>query len=542
MPTTRQPSASPRHEEGRRSRPGRGGGRAGRRLDLTVESSTRRNRGATVRWPWPLVVIVGALLAVVAQWAVLGALLVPEWLGIVDGHFPDLLTGAGQLWLLAHGVPMQALGMTVSVAPLGLTAVILLTGEETCRYGARVLRATRRRDHARPSRGDATVVAALHASVHLAAAVVIASAVGADRWWRVCLGAVLVGITSGVVGAWRGTRRDVRAALPSWARPVPAGIAVASAVVLAGGAAALTASLAVHAGRVVDFHRSLDPGAWGGVVLVLIGLAWLPNAVLWAGAWCLGPGFSLGVGTWASPLGVRWQLVPGLPLLGGLPDPGLPSPWQQLWFLVPVAAAALGTVVVTRQRPEAGFERTTGLGIATGAGGGLAVGLLAAFSGGSLGTGRLAHVGPALPATLAVGVGVMTLAGMATGFAVGSLRWHRDPANRAVPAEVGTATDDVPADAGTAAGGHPGPPEREAEAGHDGQAPEQGDLGEDPDTDPTRVVARSLARPDRGSPAPSDPHRGSRVPRPDLGRPGPTGAAAPHGEASEPHHEGGGEV
>ena len=74
-----------------------------------------------MRWPWPVTTIVGVLLVLVGQWAVLAGLITPAWMRTGRSGFTEVLVGAGKLWLTAQGVPHDLVGIHVAVIPLGLT-------------------------------------------------------------------------------------------------------------------------------------------------------------------------------------------------------------------------------------------------------------------------------------------------------------------------------------------------------------------------------------------------------------------------------------
>jgi hypothetical protein len=111
-------------------------------------------------------------------------------------------------------------------------------------------------------------------------------------------------------------------------------------------------------------------------------------------------------------------------------------------LVVPYLAGAFGGVLVVRAAPSPAAEVAPLWGFACGAATGCVVGILAAFSGGPLGSGRLASVGPSgwqagLVATLEVGVAAAVAAGAANW-----LRLRREPGlaaalERATPARAG---------------------------------------------------------------------------------------------------------
>jgi hypothetical protein len=94
---------------------------------------------------------------------------------------------------------------------------------------------------------------------------------------------------------------------------------------------------------------------------------------------------------------------------------------------LPYADGVVGGILVARAAPTPAVEVAPLWGFACGVAAGCAIGVLAAFSGGPLGSGRLAAVGPsgwqaALVAVLEAGVAAAVAAGLANW-----LRVRRDP-------------------------------------------------------------------------------------------------------------------
>ncbi|WP_405389058.1 DUF6350 family protein [Streptomyces sp. NBC_01102] len=203
--------------------------------------------------------------------------------------------------------------------------------------------------------------------------------------------------------------------------------AAAGVMVLLGGGALLVAvALVWHAGPARESFLALS-GHWAGrVSVLLLALALVPNAAMWGAAYGLGPGFSLGTASTVTPLAFVGQpALPDFPLLHAVPSqgPGTVANWAAV--AVPVVAgltvarfAARGAAPVRGERDEAwsagGTAQVAALA-AVGCGAGTAV--LAAASGGPLGTGALAEFGPvwwlvgpaALAWTAAIGVPVALL-------------------------------------------------------------------------------------------------------------------------------------
>src|SRR5208283_4024058 len=118
--------------------------------------------------------------------------------------------------------------------------------------------------------------------------------------------------------------------LPVRSRSVTTGMLVTLALLTATGAVLAGGSLALHLGQVRALTDNLSPGPAGSALLLLAELAYLPNAVVWAIAFSLGPGFAFGAGTFVAPTGSALGVMPGFPMLAALPaGTGIPA-WLSL--------------------------------------------------------------------------------------------------------------------------------------------------------------------------------------------------------------------
>jgi hypothetical protein len=162
--------------------------------------------------------------------------------------------------------------------------------------------------------------------------------------------------------------------------------------------------------------------------------------VIWAVCFTLGPGFAFGAGTVVAPTGAALGPLPMFPMLAAMPSgahASLPSWVSVLMLVVPYLAGAFGGVLLVRAAPSPAAEIAPLWGSACGAATGVVIGVLAAFSGGPLGSGRLAVVGPSgwqagLVAILEVGVAAGVAAGVANW-----LRLRREPGLAAALAAPG---------------------------------------------------------------------------------------------------------
>jgi len=74
-----------------------------------------------------------------------------------------------------------------------------------------------------------------------------------------------------------------------------------------------------HMSQVKNITISLEPGIFGGVLLLFLNVLYLPNAAVAVAAYFSGTGVAVGAGTLISPLWYHLGQIPALPLLGILP-------------------------------------------------------------------------------------------------------------------------------------------------------------------------------------------------------------------------------
>lgn len=322
---------------------------------------------------------------------------------------------AADAWLVGHGVDVQVPAMgdaadvfgvagvaafDVTIAALGFALVTLLM---SVRAGRRI--------GATPHRRTGLVTAA---ATFAALALVVALSATHPAAVPAPVQAValptLVFIAGLAVGARRARagRRGERTALSDLVERVPYGVRAVAAASLRGGVAAVAGVVALSAAstavligvryaEIVGLYEAAHAGALGGVALTLAQLALAPNLVLWAASWFVGPGFAIGVGSSVGPFATSLGTVPVIPVLGAVPAQA--PAWGFAGLAIPVVAGFLAGVLAGRRMTAvlggtASLLQRVGTGVGTGAAGGVILLILAAWSGGSAGPGRLAVVGP----------------------------------------------------------------------------------------------------------------------------------------------------
>jgi hypothetical protein len=378
-------------------------------------SAGRTGPGARPARPLVVTGAIAACAAAASGLAVLVTLTAIGWItaphvGIGSG-LGGVLRTAALLWLVAHHVGFTVRGAgRIGMLPLGLVllpgALLALAGRWVVHAGA----VTRLR-HV----GYAALALALPYTL-LAGALAVASrsARVAPTLWQAVVASFLLAVVAGGLGAARGLAPWSRLTglLPARPRSIVMGMLGSVGVLVAAGAVLAGGSLAVHLAEVRAASDALAPGPTGAALLLLAQLAYVPNAIVWAIAYTLGPGFAFGAGTFVAPTGSALGTVPIFPMLAALPGGARPGAqgWVALLVLaVPYLAGAFGGIVTARITPTPVIEAAPLWGFIAGAAAGGLIGLTAAFSGGPLGDGRLAVVGPSgwqvsLVATLEIGV------------------------------------------------------------------------------------------------------------------------------------------
>ena len=313
-------------------------------------------------------------------------------------------------WLAAHGSGVYVQGVVVSMVPLGLSllcAVVLWrlsvrAGEALWSHGPDAARlADGERDWTVPLAGAGLLLgygAVVVTTLRLAGTAATAPSTSGALVWTTVLVALL-GVPAVAVGSGRAAVRAallppvVREAFALASRLLLGWLAVGTLLVLV----ALATDLGTAANVLAQLHTSVGEALLVGALCLLL----LPAAVLFAGAYLLGPGFAVGTGTVVSPTAVVLGPVPMVPLLAALPDAGTTPGWAPWLVVTPFVLAAVVAFRAARRHPPQRWEDAVARGLGGGVAAGLVVGILAVLAGGAVGPGRMREVGvPGLEVTL----------------------------------------------------------------------------------------------------------------------------------------------
>jgi hypothetical protein len=332
---------------------------------------------------------------------------------------------AGDLWLLGNGVDLlltidpelalrlgiegAQLPFEVGIAPLGFAVLTVILGLRSGRRLAAtpypvtgavvgiVTLAALALLVCTSAREQAALPSVAQSILFPAVVYAVGIAIG-YAWTARRVAPAEFGAASGIRHWWNGRR----AALAEGDRGLIAlafrAGAISAAAVIGFSAIAMALILVFNFSSIVALYESLQAGLVGGISLTVAQLALLPNFIVWTASWFVGPGFAIGTGSAVSPLGTQLGLVPSLPILGALPHGTAALGFVGL--LVPIVvgyltAATLRPAYLAAVQGHGGrVRRLIATAVGSGAVGAAILALLALWSGGAAGPGRLADVGP----------------------------------------------------------------------------------------------------------------------------------------------------
>jgi hypothetical protein len=108
--------------------------------------------------------------------------------------------------------------------------------------------------------------------------------------------------------------------------------------------------LLVNISMVKNLTTVLQPGIFGGFLLLLLNILYIPNAVVSTLAYFSGVGFAVGSGTLVSPTSFRLNNIPAMPLLGALPENKSFISLVGILFIVAAGALLVTWTVSLNQR------------------------------------------------------------------------------------------------------------------------------------------------------------------------------------------------
>jgi hypothetical protein len=366
-----------------------------------------RPTGTTVR---PTFLITGALGALWAALIGLVIVAIPVFLTQItstsaSAEWGSTLRASSAAWLVANDVPIRLGDVWYSLLPWGLLVIPVVLLVLAGRWAAHVSHAS--------TRGERAVVI-VSAVIVYAILGLVASRVSEEP--SAATSAVRAAITTAIVAllafGWGVLRVRIAAhrdALSPTRRVIARAGGLAILLLIAVSSVIFLIALLIGFPTAVDMQNALDAGPVGGLVLLLLGLGYLPMMLTWTLAYLAGSAVTIGAGSVISPFvpsSVPTELPP-FPLLAALPSGSSTAQW-----FLPLLLVASGVIVgvwISRRIVLPALRRA-GVAAASSAIAAIAVLLAALMSHGSVGLDRLRDLGPA-PLLTAIAVFVLLSVG-----------------------------------------------------------------------------------------------------------------------------------
>lgn len=345
----------------------------------------------------PLTIVWAAQYGFAVDWAVFWRASVDTWL---LGHGVDVNVTLDMVLATDLGVAPADSSFFITIAPLGFAVLTLLLA---VRAGRRVGETKHRGIGGAVS---LATFAVLSAGLTLTAVYPLARPSLSQGFVLPAL-VFALGLGIGLLQTRRPADDDNGSSIRDWISDWSPSIRAAAATALRAGAASVAAViavssllvavlLAVNYATVISLYESLHSGVVGGIAVTVGQLAFLPNLVLFAASWLIGPGFALGAGSSVSPIATQLGPIPAVPFFGAVPTGDLAFGF--VGILVPVAAGFLVAAVLRPRLVDTlDVDRPVlwlvGIGLGAGVVAGLLFGILSWAAGGAAGPGRLAEVG-----------------------------------------------------------------------------------------------------------------------------------------------------
>lgn len=302
----------------------------------------------------------------------------------------SVLRSSSAAWLVANDVPIRLGAVWYSLLPWGLLVIPVVLLVLAGRWAAHV-------SHAK-TRGERAVVIATAVIVYALLGLVASLISGTES---VATSATRSAITTAVVAllafGWGVLRARIaarRVALSPTRRIIGQAAGLAIIVLIAVSSVIFLVALLTGFPTAIDMQTALNAGPVGGLVLLLLGIGYLPMMLTWTLAYSAGSAVTIGAGAVVSPFvpnSVPTELPP-FPLLAALPSGSSTAQW-----FLPVLLVGAGVLVgiwISRRIVLPALQRA---GVAAASSGIAAIAVLLAvlMSNGSVGVERLRDLGPA---------------------------------------------------------------------------------------------------------------------------------------------------
>ncbi len=229
--------------------------------------------------------------------------------GSASGSTSDPIRGAVWIWLGAHHLPFQ-----LALPPTSLPGYLTFLPIGGLVLPFLVIRAAFNRAIDRLQgdfhdiNGVRLIFSGMYAALLTALAFFSGSTAVTPQWYLAPIFGFLLALVATLSSGYRvNPSRSLR-------------IALRITAIFMGAALIVTALLLIlNFTQVKNITISLQPGFFGGLLLLVLNVLYLPNAAVATAAYFSGTGLAVGAGTIVSPWWYQLGQIPALPLLGILP-------------------------------------------------------------------------------------------------------------------------------------------------------------------------------------------------------------------------------
>ena len=229
--------------------------------------------------------------------------------GSASGSTTDPIRGAVWIWLGAHHIPFQ-----LALPPTGITGYLtyLPIGGVVLPFIAIRSAFNRAIDRLQGDFHDINGVRVIFSSMYALLVTALSfsskSTAISPQWYLAPIIAFLIALIATLTAGHKvSPSRPVRISIRIWALCLGASLILVMVFIFA------------NFSQVKNITTSLQPGFFGGLLLLFLNVLYLPNAAVGLASYFAGTGLAVGAGTLVSPLWYHLGQIPALPLLGILP-------------------------------------------------------------------------------------------------------------------------------------------------------------------------------------------------------------------------------
>ena len=246
--------------------------------------------------------------------------------GSASGSTTDPIRGAVWIWLGAHHIPFQ-----LALPPTGIAGYLTYLPIGAIFLPFIVVRTSflRALDRLKGDYHDLNSVRLIFSTIYAVLATALAFASRSEsispQWYLAPIFAFLIALFATMtVGVRMAPSRTLRTALRL------------HAIILGSSLIAISLLIFANLDQIKKITISLQPGIFGGALLLILNILYLPNAAIALASYFSGTGLAVGAGTIVSPWWHELGQIPALPLLGILPVNRQPLALLGIAFFVAV--------------------------------------------------------------------------------------------------------------------------------------------------------------------------------------------------------------